>query len=217
MDREWAASTGRLVPGEAGVHHEDPEETMGEGPFEFPDGLRGHPGASPGPGTARGNLGPPRGAAPAPSWCAGGRIRAGCQQLLSRGRFSNLPAAMKKPLAVLLHEKLMPGSQLASKLEELDYRVLTLLDPADLAETVRREQAMVVLADLSNRRGDVLRAVASLQRDTATAHVPVIAYAAHEDEKQRESALQAGVRVMATDATILPHLPQFLEHALRLD
>jgi len=124
---------------------------------------------------------------------------------------------MKKPLAVLLHEKLMPGSQLASKLEELDYRVLTILDPADLAETVRRELAMVVVADLTNRRGNVLESVGALQRDPATAHVPVIAYATHEDEKQRESALRAGVKVVATDATILPHLPQFLEHALRLD
>lgn len=30
----------------------------------------------------------------------------------------------------------------------------------------------------------------------------------------REAALQAGVKILATDATIVPHLPQFVEHAL---
>jgi CheY-like chemotaxis protein len=124
---------------------------------------------------------------------------------------------MTKPLALLLHEKLMPGSQLANKFEELDYRVVTLSDPAQLADYVRVEMPMIVVADLSNRRGDVLAAIAAMAGETATAHVPVIAYSAREDEKQRESALKAGVKILATDATITPHLPQFLEHALQID
>lgn len=124
---------------------------------------------------------------------------------------------MKKPLALLLHEKLMPGSQLASKFEELDYRVSTLGDPAELVPKARAEGPMLVVADLTNRRGDVLAALAALHADEATRHVPVIAYASREDEKQREAALAAGVKVMATDKTILAHLPQFVEHALQLD
>ncbi|MBL9136304.1 MAG: hypothetical protein JNK85_10565 [Verrucomicrobiales bacterium] len=124
---------------------------------------------------------------------------------------------MTKPLALLLHEKLMPGSQLVNKFEELDYRVVTLSDPGQLPEYVRVEMPMIVVADLTNRRGDVLATIAAMLADEATAHVPVIAYSSREDEKQREAALKAGVKVLATDATITQHLPQFLEHALQID
>ena len=124
---------------------------------------------------------------------------------------------MTKPLAVLLHEKMVPGSKLVSKFEELDYRVVTVLDPAELPIVAKRERPMLVVADLTSRRGDVLDAIRALQSDESTSHVPVLAYAAREDEKQREAALQAGVKILATDATILPHLPQFVEHALALD
>lgn len=124
---------------------------------------------------------------------------------------------MKKPLALLLHEKLMPGSQVSSKFEEMEYRVRALADPAALAETAKREMPMLVVADLSNRRGDVLAAIAALSADEATAHVPVIAYATHEDERLREAARKAGVKVLATDATIVPHLGPFVDHALQLE
>lgn len=124
---------------------------------------------------------------------------------------------MTKPLALLLHEKLMPGSQLASRLDHLDYRVQTLADPAQLIDVARREMPMVVLADLTHRRGDVLGALAAMHGDPGLEHIPIVAYASREDEKQREAALKAGVKILATDATILPHLPQFLEAALLVD
>jgi len=124
---------------------------------------------------------------------------------------------MTKPLAVLLHEKAMPGSKLVSKFEEMDYRVMTVADPGDLVALALKERPMLVVADLTNRRGDVLVAIGGLQAEESTAHIPVLAYTPREDEKLREAALKAGVKVLATDATILPHLPQFVEHALQLD
>jgi CheY-like chemotaxis protein len=124
---------------------------------------------------------------------------------------------MTKPLAVLLHEKMVPGSKLVSKFEELDYRVVTVMDPADLPVVAKKERPMLVVADLTSRRGDVLAAIGALQADETTSHIPVLAYAPREDEKQREAALKVGVKILATDATILPHLPQFVEHALSLD
>lgn len=92
---------------------------------------------------------------------------------------------MTKPLALLLHEKLMPGSQaLEKQFEELDYRVVVISDPAQLADQVRVEMPMIVVADLVNRRGDVLAAIAAMAGHADTAHVPVIAYLAREDEKR---------------------------------
>ncbi|MBX3747693.1 MAG: hypothetical protein KF833_20480 [Verrucomicrobiae bacterium] len=124
---------------------------------------------------------------------------------------------MMKPLALLLHEKPVPGTQLRNKLEGLEYRVATVSDPRDLVTTATREMPMVVVADLTNRQGDVLAAVAAMRVNEATSHVPVIAYGPREDGQQRETALAAGVKVMATEATIVPHLAQFLEHALQLE
>lgn len=124
---------------------------------------------------------------------------------------------MTHPLALLLHDKMMPGSKLGTKFEELDFRVATLADPAELLATAKREMPMIVAADLTNRRGDVLEAIRALHAEETTAHIPVIAYAAREDDKVREAALQAGVKVMATETTVLPHLAQFIEHALHVE
>lgn len=124
---------------------------------------------------------------------------------------------MTKPLALLLHEKLMPGSQLVSRFEERDYRVTTLMEPGQLVDAALKEQPMIVVADLTNRRGDVLAAIRELRAAEATVHVPVLAYYPREDEKFRDAATEAGVTVLATDATILPHLDHFIEHTLRLD
>lgn len=124
---------------------------------------------------------------------------------------------MTKPMALLLHEKLMPGSQLVSRFEERDYRVATVSDPGQLAAAALQHQPMLVVADLTSRRGDVLAAIRDLRATEATLHVPVLAYTLHEDEKVRDAATQAGVTVLATDATIIPHLDHFIEHALRLD
>lgn len=124
---------------------------------------------------------------------------------------------MMKPLALLLHEKMMPGSRLVTQFEGMDFRVVTIMEPAELAPTALREMPMLVVADLTSRRGDVLGAIAEMLRQEATAHVPVLAYTPREDEKLREEASRAGVKILATDATMLQHLPQFVEHALQVE
>lgn len=122
-----------------------------------------------------------------------------------------------KPLALLLHERLFPGSKLAARLEELQYRVLTVADPAQLATLARAEKPMVIVADLAHRRPAVLTAVGELHRQADTAHIPVIGYLTRDDEGARREAAEAGVRVVTTDATVVAHLPQFLELALHLE
>ena len=43
--------------------------------------------------------------------------------------------AMSEPLALVLYEKLLPGSQLVNRLQDLKYRVQTISDPAKLTES----------------------------------------------------------------------------------
>ena len=54
-----------------------------------------------------------------------------------------------QPLALVFYEKLMPGSQLVNKLQDLNYRVQTVNDPALLQPGAPRESPLLVIADLA--------------------------------------------------------------------
>lgn len=124
---------------------------------------------------------------------------------------------MTKPLALLLHERPLPASKLASRLDELQYRVRILADASQLATLARAEKPMVIVADLAHHRPAVLAAINELHRQPDTAHIPVIGYLTRDDEGARREAGEAGVRVVATDVTVVAHLPQFLELALHVE
>ena len=49
---------------------------------------------------------------------------------------------MKLPLAILLYENLIPGSQLINRLQDLGYRVETINDARLLVELAEREKAL---------------------------------------------------------------------------
>ena len=124
---------------------------------------------------------------------------------------------MIKPVAILLHEKLIPGTQVITRLEELDYRVVIGHEPNALLELVRESMPMIIITDLSSRRAEILDAISSVKGDPAVSHVPVLAYEVREDEHQFAEAREAGVDVLATEATIVPHLAQFIEQALQIE
>ncbi len=124
---------------------------------------------------------------------------------------------MTKPLALLLHEKPLPGSQVASRFAEMEYRVVTLAEPDALLETARREMPMIVVADLNHRWREALAAIKGLRSASDTSHLPVLGYAAREDGELCEEALGAGVKIVATDAMVVHHLPQVVEQALQVD
>ncbi|HMO63773.1 MAG TPA: hypothetical protein PKE47_00845 [Verrucomicrobiota bacterium] len=124
---------------------------------------------------------------------------------------------MTKPLALLLHERLLPGSKLAGRFDELLYRVRTLADPARLVAEAQAGLPMVIVADLAQRRPEVLAAVTELHARPETAHIPIIGYLARDDAAARREAAAAGIKVVATDTTVVAHLPQFLELALHVE
>ncbi|MBI5386455.1 MAG: hypothetical protein HZA90_17425 [Verrucomicrobia bacterium] len=117
-------------------------------------------------------------------------------------------------MALLLYEKLIPGSQLVQKLQDLQYRVQTLNDAAALAATAEREKPLVVLADLYSSQGQVQAAITSLRQNPATAHVPVIAFSVHNDAATHEAARQAGATFVVSEAAVAHNLPQLLDRVL---
>ena len=123
---------------------------------------------------------------------------------------------MTSPLAIVFHERLMPGSQLANRLRDLNYRVLTLDNPALLAASAERETPLLLFVDLATP-GDVCGAIARLKSEPATNHLPVIAFAPDSEPALLDAAQKAGANFAVTETAVISHLPQLLEQALHLD
>jgi hypothetical protein len=74
---------------------------------------------------------------------------------------------MTQPLALVYYEKLMPGSQLVNKLQDLNYRVQTVNEPAAFQSSTPAEKPLLAIADLAG--GDAIcGAIAALKADAAT-------------------------------------------------
>jgi CheY-like chemotaxis protein len=124
---------------------------------------------------------------------------------------------MTQPLALVLYEKLLPGTQLVNRLQDVGYRVLTVPGAGSLVACAEQEKPMIVLADLVATRTKITEAIAQLKKNPATNHLPVIAFADERDAALQSSARDAGATLVVHEAALLPHLQQFLDQALHLD
>ena len=85
---------------------------------------------------------------------------------------------MTQPLALVLYEKLLPGSQIVNRLQDLNYRVQAIAEASRLVECAEQAKPMLVLADLESTRNNVCAVLARLKQNAATRHLPVIAFSA---------------------------------------
>ncbi len=121
---------------------------------------------------------------------------------------------MTQPLALLLYEKLLPGSQLANRLRDTGWRVEIISASADLVAAAAAQKPLLVFADLLATRGDVAGAIAALRADEATRHIPVIAFTAENEQAVLDAAIKSGATLVASDTALLQHLGQFVDQAL---
>ncbi len=126
-------------------------------------------------------------------------------------------ARMTEPLAVVFYEKLMPGSQIVNRLQDLKYRVQTIGDAASLVESAEQAKPLLVLADLESERSDILAALSRLKQNPGTKHLPIIAFHRDDTAELRAAAETAGITLLVTEAAIVNHLPQLLERALDIE
>lgn len=124
---------------------------------------------------------------------------------------------MNQPLALVLYEKLLPGSQLVNRLQDLNYRVQTVSDTRLLVECCEQTKPMLVLADLRAAHQNVCAAIARLKHNPATRHLPVIAFGNEEASEVQENALAAGVTLIVSESALLNHLSQCLDQALSIE
>lgn len=123
---------------------------------------------------------------------------------------------MTQPLALVLYERLLPGSQLVNRLQDLNYRVRAVMDTATLLAAAQQEKPMLILADLLSTT-DVAGALQQLKQNPETQHIPIIAFAPDNAPELQQAARDAGIALIVSEAAIISHLPQFLEEALRVE
>ncbi|HAB16317.1 MAG TPA: hypothetical protein PLX89_12880 [Verrucomicrobiota bacterium] len=124
---------------------------------------------------------------------------------------------MTKPLAIVFHETLLPGSQIANRLADSGWRVLTVNVAANVPDLVRREKPMLLIAELALRHGDFCGVIRLLKRDPDVAHVPVIGFTELRNQKLRDEGVAAGAKLVAANSAILDQLPQLIDHALAVE
>ena len=124
---------------------------------------------------------------------------------------------MTQPLALILYEKLLPGSQLVNRLQDLNYRVQHVPGAASLVEIAVASKPMLVLADLESSRKDVCGALAKLKQNPSTQHLPIIAFSSNPEHELQKAASAAGATMVVSETAILNHLPECLDQALQIE
>ncbi len=124
---------------------------------------------------------------------------------------------MTQPLALVLHERVLPGRQLVNRLQDLNYRIQTISDAGQLTESAEECKPMLVLADLEPGGTTVCEAISRLKHGKNTSHIPVIAFGAEAHPEFQNAARQAGCSLVVSETALQTHLPQLLEQALQVD
>lgn len=124
---------------------------------------------------------------------------------------------MTKPRLLLFYERLLPGSQLVNRLQDLGYQVQTVPSPDELPGLTATWLPLLIVADLESSRGDVPGAVRQIRANPQTAHVPVLAFHSSQTPQLAEQARDAGATLVVQDAAVLNHLPQLLNQALEVE
>ncbi len=124
---------------------------------------------------------------------------------------------MTQPLALVFYERLLPGTQLVNRLQDLKYRVQTVSEADALAEAARQCLPMLVLVDVQVARGDALAAIAQIRSEPTTSHLPIIAFSGDSTREAQTVGQQAGASLVTQDQALLAHLPELLEQSLHMD
>ena len=123
---------------------------------------------------------------------------------------------MSEPLAVVYYSSIIPGSRVATRLQDLGYRVRTVPSLGDLAAVCEREKPIVALVEISTA-ADGRREVKALRSNPATSHIPVLAFCGPHDKAFAAGAVEAGVSLVASNTSALEQLPLLLDQVLEVD
>ena len=121
-----------------------------------------------------------------------------------------------QPLAIVFYERLMPGSQLVNRLQDLNYRVLAVNNLELLSATAKREAPLLMFIDLESH-GDLSETIAKIRGEAITSHLPIIAFASDNQTDLLAAGQKAGANLTVGESALSGHLETLLEQALHLD
>jgi PleD family two-component response regulator len=124
---------------------------------------------------------------------------------------------MTEPLAFLLYENLLPGSQLTNRLRDLGYRVKVVTETDSLVAQVAEEKPIVAIVELSQNRVDTCGLIQVLRESPDARHLPVLAYTDGKDKTLQEAAHTAGATLIVVADGLLTQLPMLLERVLEVE
>lgn len=124
---------------------------------------------------------------------------------------------MVKPLALVMYENLLPGSQIVNRLRDLGYRVETVHQAERLLTAAMDRKPLLIVMDLAGSQSDRSGLISQLRQSAATQHIPVLAFGDQTNISQQASARVAGATLVASDRAILAQLPQLLEQLLLVE
>ena len=124
---------------------------------------------------------------------------------------------MTTPLALVFYEKLLPGSQLVNRLQDLGYRVQIISDIQSLVLQVLVDKPLIVVADLASAASDVCAVIRELKQNPEARHVPVLAFTDLKNNKLQTVAMAAGATIVAGRDAIIDQLPELLDQALQVE
>lgn len=122
-----------------------------------------------------------------------------------------------QPLALVFYERVMPGSQLPTKLEALGYRVVVVNSTKDFFPTVKSLKPFVIIADVATKDKDVCPVISLIRQDAETQHIPIIAITDSSDKRLELTARESGANLVVSEAAILMHLKPLLDQAIAVD
>lgn len=124
---------------------------------------------------------------------------------------------MTSPLALMVYENLLPGSQLADRMKEEGYRVVVRAGSDGLVEQATRDMPLVIIIDLVTKQDDLCPAIRALKSNPPTSHIPVLAFSNNQNASLQIAAREAGAAMVSSDQAILGQLPALLEQLLRVE
>lgn len=127
------------------------------------------------------------------------------------------PFSKTQPTALVVHDRLMPGSALANRLVDRGWRVHSRSGVDGLLEWMHSYRPMLLVIQLDLRGSDVCRLIQDLRAEARLTHIAVLAYGPLANGRLRESAIAAGAQVVAADSSILDQLPSLIDTALAVD
>ncbi|HON07125.1 MAG TPA: hypothetical protein PLW02_03380 [Verrucomicrobiota bacterium] len=124
---------------------------------------------------------------------------------------------MVQPLALLFYERVMPGSQLQTRLEALGYQVHITNVVEDVFPLAKSLKPLIIFADLVTKKKDVCPIFSRLHQDPDTQHIPIIAITDSSDPGLDATAREAGANIVVNESAISMHLKPLLERALAVE